>query len=154
MKVGEEKVVAIEYTAKLDSGEVVEGKEKPAHQSFIFGKNQVFPALEKKLRGLGAGDTTNVTLTPQESFGSRKTELMKKVPLSQFPSDLKVEPGYMYQTRDSSGKPRFFSIREKNEETALLDFNHPLAGENLHFEITIIDVRPATSEELTSPSST
>ncbi len=153
MKVENDAVVEIEYTVTLDSGEVVEGKDQPARYSFIFGRGQIFPALEEQLRGLDVGDTTEVTLSPEEGFGQPRPELMREVPLSEFPPDLEIEVGHMYRTMDDKGNPMYFSIKEKKEDTAVLDFNHPLAGENLHFKVRIVNVRPATIEELAEVSS-
>ncbi|MCD6214430.1 MAG: peptidylprolyl isomerase [Candidatus Desulfofervidus sp.] len=148
MKVGANTMVEIEYTVTLDSGEVVEGGEQPARYSFIFETGQIFPALERKLKDLEPGDTTEVTLAPVEAFGEIKSELMKKVALSEFPPDLEIEIGHMYRTVDSKGNPMYFSVKEKDENEVLLDFNHPLAGKTLHFKVLIADVRPASSEEL------
>ena len=153
MKIENDAVVEIEYTVTLDSGEVVEGKDQPARYSFIFGRGQIFPALEEKLRGLEADDTTEVTLSPEEGFGQPRPELMREVPLSEFPPGLEIEVGHMYRTMDDKGNPMYFSIKEKKEDTAVLDFNHPLAGENLHFKVRIVNVRPATVEELAEVSS-
>jgi len=153
MKVGANTMVEIEYTVTLDSGEVVEGGEQAARYSFIFETGQIFPALERKLKDLEPGDTTEVTLAPVEAFGEIKSELMKKVPLSEFPPGLEIEIGHMYRTVDSKGNPMYFSVKEKDEQEALLDFNHPLAGKTLHFKVLITNVRPATSEELAKASS-
>lgn len=153
MKVDNDAVVEIEYTVKLDSGEIVEGGDKPARYSFIFGRGQIFPALEAKLKGLESGDTTEVVLAPAEGFGEVRPELMREVPLSEFPQDLELEEGHMYRTVDAQGNPMYFTLKEKKEDTALLDFNHPLAGENLHFKVAIVNVRPATAEELAEVSS-
>ncbi|MCD6319082.1 MAG: peptidylprolyl isomerase [Candidatus Desulfofervidaceae bacterium] len=153
MKIDNDTVVEIEYTVKLDSGEIVEGGDQPARYSFIFGRGQIFPALEEKLRGLESGASAEVTLTPAEGFGEVRPELMREVPLTDFPSDLELEEGHMYRTVDTQGNPMYFTIKEKKEETALLDFNHPLAGENLHFKVVIVNVRPATAEELAEVSS-
>ena len=153
MKIDEDMMVEIEYRVSLDSGEVIEGKDKPARYSFIFGKGQIFPALERKLKGLKAGDKTEVTLAPVEAFGERRVELMREVPLSEFPPDLELEVGHMYRTVDAQGNPMYFSIKEKTEDKALLDFNHPLAGENLHFKVSVLNVRPATAEELAEAGS-
>ncbi|HDD45474.1 MAG TPA: peptidylprolyl isomerase [Candidatus Desulfofervidus auxilii] len=153
MKIDTDMVVEIQYTVTLDSGEVVEGAKEPARYSFIFGKGQIFPALERKLKGLKPGDTMEVTLTPAEGFGERRPELMREVPLSEFPPDLEIEVGHMYRTVDAQGNPMYFSIREKTDKTAILDFNHPLAGENLHFKVSVVSVRPATAEELAEAGS-
>ncbi len=153
MKVDNDTVVEIEYTVTLDSGEVVEGKDQPARYSFIFGRGQIFPALEQNLKGLETGEMTEVTLSPEEGFGEPKPELMREVSLSEFPPDLEIEEGHMYRTMDDKGNPMYFTIKEKKEETAVLDFNHPLAGENLHFKVKIVNVRPATAEELAEVSS-
>ncbi|MCD6255944.1 MAG: FKBP-type peptidyl-prolyl cis-trans isomerase [Deltaproteobacteria bacterium] len=149
MKIGEGMMVEISYSVRLDSGEVVEGgAEGAARYSFVFGKGQIFPALERKLKGLEPNDTIKVLLTPVEGFGEVRKELVKEVPLKDFPPDLEIKEGHMYRTVDHRGNPTYFSVKNIKDDVAILDFNHPLAGENLHFDITVLSVRPATPEEL------
>ncbi len=150
MKIAKDMRVEIEYSVKLDSGEFVEGNPKRdlAHLSFIYGRGQIFPALEEKLKGLEPNNEVEVTLSPKEAFGEIREDLIKQVPLNQFPPNLEIKKGHTYRTKDAKGKDAYFVIKDIKDNIATLDFNHPLAGKNLHFDITIRSVRPASAEEL------
>ncbi len=150
MKIDKDMRVEIEYSVKLDSGEIVKGdpKEGLARRSFIYGRGQFFPALEEKLKGLEPNDEAEVTLSPKEAFGERREDLIKQAPLKYFPPNVEAKKGRTYKTKDDKGKDSYFVIKDIKDDIATLDFNHPLAGENLHFDITIRSVRPASAEEL------
>lgn len=149
MKIDEGTVVEISYSVELDSGEVIQGGPgEPTRYSFVFGKGQVFPALERKLKGLEPNSTVKVVLTPVEGFGEIRQDLIKEAPLKDFPSNLEIKEGHMYRTVDQRGNPTYFSVKNIKDDVAVLDFNHPLAGENLHFDITVLSVRPAMPKEL------
>ena len=151
MKIDKDMMVEIEYTCKLDTGEIVTGDPKGglARHPFIFGRGQILPALEKKLKGLEPNDQIEVTLSPGEAFGKIREDLIKEAPKNIFPPDLELKEGYRYQTRNPSVKPAYFTVRKiKEDGMVVLDFNNPLAGKKLHFDISIRSVKPASTEEL------
>ena len=150
MKIGKDMRVQIEYSVKLGSGEFVEGDSKRdlAHLSFIYGRGQIFPALEEKLKGLEPNDEVEVTLSPKEAFGEIRGDLIKQTPLKYFPSNVEIKKGHTYKTKDNKGRDTYFVIKDIKDDITTLDFNHPLAGKNLHFDITIRSVTPASTEEL------
>ncbi len=151
MKIGKDMEVEIEYTCKLDTGENVTGdpKEGLARRSFIYGRGQFFPALEQRLKRLEPNDQIEVTLPPEGAFGKVREDLIKEAPIEIFPPNLEVKEGQRYQTHNPVAEPTYFTVRKiKEDGTVILDFNNPLAGEKLHFDITIRSVRPASAEEL------
>ena len=147
MKVSEDKFVTIDYTLKLTNGDLVETSEGGAPFGFIFGRQQIIPGLEKGLRGLEEGDSATIEVSPEEGYGERREELLQGIPRAQFPQDAELKPGAIFQTMGPQG-PVTFTIHEVNEDTVIADFNHPLAGETLLFDIKVREVRDATAEEL------
>jgi len=151
LKIDKDTRVEIEYTCKLDTGEIITGdpKEGLAHHPFIFGQGQMLPALEERLKGLKPNDQIEVTLSPDEAFGKIREDLIKETPRNKFPPNLELKEGHRYETRIPSGEAAYFTVRNiKEDGMIVLDFNHPLAGETLHFDITVRSVRPASTEEL------
>ncbi len=147
MKVSEDKFVTIDYTLKLTNGELVETSEGGAPFGFVFGRSQIIPGLEKGLKGLEEGETATIKVTPEEGYGERREELLQGIPRNYFPQDADLRPGAAFQTMGPQG-PVTFTIHEVQEDTVIADFNHPLAGETLLFDIKVTEVRDATPEEL------
>jgi len=147
MKVQEDKFVSIDYTLRLSDGELVESSEGGAPFGFIFGRSQVIPGLERGLEGLEEGDTAQITVTPEEGYGVRREELLQGIPKTYFPQDADLSPGSAFQTMGPQGQVTFV-IHEVQGDTVIADFNHPLAGKTLHFEVTVKSVRDVTPEEL------
>lgn len=147
MKIGKDAVVGIEFSMSLDSGEEVDRSEPGKPLSFVFDSGQMLPGLEQKLEGMEAGQSTKFTVEPEDGFGMPREELLQKVPRSRFPeeNELKVGMAFMF-TGPSGSHP--FTVREIDDDNVTIDFNHPLCGERLHFDVKVVEVRQATSEEL------
>ena len=152
MKIGKDMKVDIDYNFKLDRGKIIPGEPKGglAHRaSFIFGRGQILPALEQRLKGLEPNNQIEVTLPPEEAFGKVREDLIKEAPIEIFPPNLEVKEGQRYQTHNPVAEPTYFTVRKiKEDGTVILDFNNPLAGEKLHFDISIRSVKLASTEEL------
>ncbi len=146
--VAEGMVVTVDYTLTLDNGEVADTTQGGMPLRFLSGGGQLLPAFEDALIGLIAGDETQVTLTPEDGYGEYDEEAFEEVPIDQFPTDQRLELGMAIGVQDSSGEMYEAHISEIHDDTVILDYNHPLAGETLHFTIKVLDARPATEEEL------
>jgi FKBP-type peptidyl-prolyl cis-trans isomerase SlyD len=96
---------------------------------------------------MAVGEQRTVVVEPSEGYGDFDPEAFTEVPLEAFPDDMSVEPGASLSVRDESGNLYDAHVAEVRESTALLDFNHPLAGQTLHFEVRIAGLRAATEEE-------
>ena len=148
LKVKDGVVVSLDYTLRLDDGEIVDASEGEALE-YLHGYGQIIPGLEKALVGLTVGDSKKVVVPPGEAYGDVNMEAFEIVPRSMFPDDLELEEGLELSLRDvETNEPFDATITEIRESEVMLDFNHPLAGETLHFEISIPALRPATEEEL------
>ncbi len=138
--------VAIDYVLTLDSGEVIDKSEPGKPLGFIFGKGQIISGLERALEGMEAGEKTHVTIEPEDAYGMPREDLFREIPVSNFPKGMNLEPGMGFEVRSSQG-PLFFRIHEINDDVVVADFNHPLAGQRLHFDVTVVEVREPTLEE-------
>ena len=146
--VGADMVVAIDYVLKLDTGDMVDASPDGQPLEFLQGHGQIIPGLERALRGLAVGDEKEVVVEPHEGYGELDPDAYEVVPLEAFPPELSLEPGLTLQVQSSDGEPMLAAVAEIRPDTALLDFNHPLAGERLYFQVRVASLRAATGEEL------
>lgn len=147
--VAENVVVSLDYILTLDNDEVVDQSEKDAPLVYLHGYKNIVPGLESELTGMSIGDKKQVTVTPELGYGDRDPESLAEYPRDTFPDTLALEVGEPIPMRDSESGESFQAyITEIHPETIMLDFNHPLAGETLHFKVKIAGLREPTSEEL------
>jgi len=142
-------VVGIDYVMSLESGEVVDTTEGEEPLEILQGAGEVVEGLEKALYGLRVGESKHVVVPPEEGFGEYEEDSEVAMPRSEFPRDFELEEGmeiYMQTDEDDEPVPAYVVSVDRNE--VVVDFNHPLAGETLHFDVTVRSLRPATSEEL------
>ena len=151
MKIAENVFVAIDYCLTLDSGEEVDRSEQGEPLGFIFGRGQIIPGLENELLGMTSGDTAKVTVEPEEGYGVVRDEMRQEIQRSQFPPDAEIQLG-VFQAHGPNG-PIVFEIVDIKDDMITADFNHPLAGKRLHFDIKVTEVREATPEELVEEES-
>ena len=148
MNIADKKYVAIDYTLTLESGQEID--KSPAGQplGFITGTGQIIRGLEKALMGKAAGYNTKIVVEPADAYGPVRDDLFQDIPLSQFPDDVEVKPGMAFEAQGPRG-PFMITVSKVNDnDTVTVDLNHPMAGKQLHFEISVIEVREPTSEEL------
>jgi FKBP-type peptidyl-prolyl cis-trans isomerase SlyD len=147
MKIEIQRYVSMEYTLTLDSGEVIDKTEPGKPSTFICGAGQIIPGLEKALEGLEADQELKVTVEPEEAYGIPNPDFLKDIPREKFPSDINIEPGMQFEAPGHYG-PMRFHVAAVEDQVVKADFNHPLAGERLHFDVHINEVREATEDEL------
>ena len=142
------KVVSMHYTGTLEDGTVFDSSEGRAPLEFIYGIGQIIPGLEAGLEGLKVGDKKKIEgITPDKAYGEKHPEAMQEVPKSQLPQDMEVQVGMQLAAQGPQG-PIPVVIAEIKEESVVVDFNHPLAGKTLTFEVEIMDLRDADASEL------
>lgn len=141
-------VVSIKYRLTNNSGEVLDEADTENPFSYLHGHQQVIPGMENGLEGLKKGDTTKLTITPDEGYGDVNEQLKLTLKKDVFPKDFPVEEGMQFQADLGNGRRGVFYIVEVAGNEVKVDGNHPLAGETLNFEIEVIEVRKATPEEL------
>lgn len=141
-------VVTLDYTLTLDNGEVADSTQDGMPLRFLAGSGELLPAFEDALMGLAVGDELSVTLSPEDGYGEFDEEAFEEVGIENFPSLEGVEPGTAIEVHDSDGDTYTAFISEVRDDIVVLNYNHPLAGETLHFQVKVLDVRPASAEEL------
>lgn len=151
MQVGPGTIVTVDYTLRLDSGEVVDSSEGQEPMVFQFGQGQIIPGLERNLAGMQRGDTKDIRVPPEEAYGAHEPGATHQVPLDRFPEDITPQVGMRLTVQGPQGREMPFTIVAVSAEQATLDFNHPLAGENLNFSVTVRDVRPAGGGRIILP---
>ena len=133
------KTVSVEYTLKLDDGTTVDSNVDGDALSYTQGSSQILPALEEALLGLAIGDTKEVKLTAEQGYGLINPEAFQEVELDTIPEDAR-SVGAMLVATSPEGQQQPIRVHEVNEETVVLDFNHPLAGQALNFDVEILAI--------------
>jgi FKBP-type peptidyl-prolyl cis-trans isomerase SlyD len=147
-QVANDVIVTIDYTLTVD-GEVLDSSEEEGPLEYLQGHQNIIPGLERELAGMKVGGSKNVTVAPEDGYGDVDQEAIMDVPLSEFPEEVPLEKGFELEVTDKDGDIMLAKIVEVGETTVKLDTNHPLAGKTLHFDVKVVDLRPATDEELT-----
>jgi FKBP-type peptidyl-prolyl cis-trans isomerase SlyD len=136
-------VVTIRYVLRVE-GEIIDQGELP----YLHGYGNIIPGLEEALEGKKVGDSLQVSVPPEKAYGLEDPEGVRVIPRDQFPPDAPLEPGVQLFAQDENGQVLPFWIMEVEGDEVTIDFNHPLAGETLNFDVTISSIRAATQEEL------
>jgi FKBP-type peptidyl-prolyl cis-trans isomerase SlyD len=147
MQIAKNKVVSIDYTLTNAKGEVLDKSSKGQPLQFIQGQGQLIPGLEKVLEGKVAGDAIKAQIPAKDAYGDRDEELMQIIPKDSFAEipDLKV--GMELEAEGDDGV-RVITVVGIEDDRVVVDGNHPLAGMDLNFDVTIVGVRDATEDEL------
>ncbi len=133
------KQVAIEYSVFSDDNTQIDSNVGKDPLIFLFGSHQILPALEEALRGLEVGDNKKVTLEPQHAYGDVNPHAYKKVASKLIPEDLRFEGALLVVSDEQFGE-MLIRVVSINGEEVVLDFNHPLAGKTLMFDVKVIDI--------------
>lgn len=147
MQVSKDKVVSIDYTLRDDQGQVLDTSSGREPLPYLHGAQNIIPGLEAALEGKRVGDTLSVTVLPADAYGERDAELVQDVPRDRFQGVSQIEPGMQFQAQTPQGR-RIVTVTKVDDQNVTVDANHPLAGQTLHFEVTVKDVRQATPEEV------
>jgi FKBP-type peptidyl-prolyl cis-trans isomerase 2 len=142
--------VRIRYRLRTDQGEYVRGdpREGDAILEFFTGYRQVLPSLEERLIGRSSGERLRFEIGPEDAFGQYREELIREKSFDEFPEGRSLEAGKWAVARDDRTRAAYgYYVREKKQDSIILDYNHPLAGKTLIYELVIEEVRPATHEE-------
>ncbi|MEB2285542.1 MAG: hypothetical protein B6D46_02480 [Polyangiaceae bacterium UTPRO1] len=148
MRAAPDTVVTIEYRATLTNGSVVDSTERCGPVTYLHGNEQIFLALEQAVEGLAAGDERRVSLSPQESYGEHRADLVRRLPRAQLPPDLVLEVGKRYTVQPPRGAAMIFRLAGIEDDDVLADFNNPAAGQGLDIWARVVAVRAATTEEI------
>ncbi|NOX80485.1 MAG: peptidylprolyl isomerase [Deltaproteobacteria bacterium] len=148
MKITDKLYVAMDYKLSLASGEEVDSSPPGESLGFITGASQIIPGLERALMGMSAGDSSRITVEPEDAYGPVVEDMFQEIPRSQFPDDVKVEPGMTFHAQGPHGQIVMTVSELKDNDVVVVDLNHPLAGQQLFFDVNIVEVREPSAEEL------
>ncbi len=133
--------VKFDYTLTVDK-EQVETTEGKQPLEYVHGKEMLIPGLEKALAGLKAGDTKTVIVKPEDAYGPVRPEAVREMDKEKLPKDITPQVGMVLEMQDPDGNAYPAMIKEVKDKTFMLDFNHPLAGKELTFDVKIVSVEP------------
>jgi FKBP-type peptidyl-prolyl cis-trans isomerase SlyD len=146
--IAEGRVVFMRYTMTLDDGRVVESRGTDAPFAYLHGAGNVVPGLEIQLHERQAGETFRVSVPPELAFGQIDPDHIKRIPRTDFPSDARLTPGMRFRSQLDDGMLLPAWVVDVDDRTVTVSFNHPLAGETLHFDVEVIEIRDARPDEL------
>ncbi len=141
-------VVAIDYSLRVD-GDVIDSSEGQEPLEYLQGHQNIIPGLEKEMLGMKIGESKEVEVQPKEGYGENDPEAFVEIPKNQFPEHIPVEIGTELQVENEQGQPVYARIDAIENNIVTLNFNHPLAGKKLHFNVKVLAIREANAEELT-----
>ncbi len=142
--------VVLDYTLRDDDDDVLDASDVDDGEPIVYihGYGMLVPGLEKALTGMAVGDEKTIVVAPEEGFGERDEELVLEVDRSEMPRPDAVQVGDELVAESPDGDEAIMRVIEVNTDSVVLDGNHPLAGERLHYTVVVRDVRPATEEEI------
>lgn len=147
MDIASDRVVLIHYTLKGDDGEVIDSSAGGDPLAYIQGHGNLVAGLEKALEGKQTGNKVIVSVPPEEGYGKHDATLIQRIPKRSLQGAGQVKKGMQFQARTDDGI-RVFTVTAVVGDMVTLDGNHPLADKTLNFDVEVVEVRDATSEEL------
>ena len=148
MKIEKNKVVSIHYTLKDDKGKLMDSSVDKSPLPFIQGIGQLISGLENQLEGKEKGEKLKAKIAPVDAYGEYRDDMVFEVEKKGFKGDEELKVGLQVEVELEEGKS-IAIVSKIDGEDVTLDLNHPLAGQTLHFDVEIMDVREPTEEELT-----
>jgi len=147
-KVAANMAVSMDYTLTVD-GEVLDSSEKNGPLEFLQGSGNIIPGLESALDGMAEGESKEVVVAAKDGYGESDPDEIQDVSRDEFPEEIPLNPGVDLEMKDEDDHILHGTILEVGEEDIKLDFNHPLAGKELHFSVKVVGLRAASEEEIT-----
>ncbi|MBE7563582.1 peptidylprolyl isomerase [Acidithiobacillus sp. HP-6] len=147
MIISNDKVVTIDYSLTDEEGELIDSSVGEEPLIYLHGHHGIIPGLEQALAGHRAGDKVEVSIPPEEGYGDWDEDLVEVVAKEDFDDPEDLEIGTQFETETDEGA-RLATVIDIEGDDVTVDLNHPLAGMTLNFDVTVLDVRDATAEEL------
>ncbi len=132
------KVISLEYTVTLEDGQPVDTNVGQDALTYTQGANQIIRGVEAAVEGMEVGQTKQVVVSPTEGYGDRDPNAVHEVPKAKIPQEAKI--GTMLHGKDANGREIRPTVSAINADTVILDFNHPLAGKTLHFDLKVVNI--------------
>jgi len=148
MTITAKKVASIHYTLKNDDGAVIDSSEGQEPLAYLHGAHNIVPGLESELEGKVIGDKISVIVEPEQGYGEKSVEMIQVLNKDMFGGIDTIEVGMEFHAETPQGM-QVVEVVDVEGDDITIDGNHPLAGQNLHFDVEVVEVRDATEEELT-----
>ena len=148
MKIQNNSAVSFHYSLTDDEGNSIDSSEGQEPLGYLHGAGNIIPGLEKALEGKSTGDSLTVAVEAAEGYGEVQKELIQEVPREAFQGIDSIELGMQFEAQTGQGGSVPVTVIEVTDKIITVDGNHPLAGKNLNFDVTIEEVREATEDEL------
>ena len=144
-------LITLHYTLKGTDGKVIETSKNKEPLKYVHGQRMMIPGLEKELTGMKVGGEKSVTVKPEDAYGPVNKDAYQEIPKEKVPaSGLKV--GAMLTGQGPQGQPIQARVHQIKEKTVVLDFNHPMAGKTLNFDVEVVDIQPAPPPPAAKPA--
>jgi FKBP-type peptidyl-prolyl cis-trans isomerase SlyD len=134
------KQVALEYSVFMDDGKLIDTNVGEDPVTFLQGSHQILPALEEAIQGLDEGDTKRIKLLPNQAYGDIDPNAYREVEPTAIPDHLRYE-GAVLGVQDETGQQFQIRVEKVDENKVVVDFNHPLAGQSLTFDLKVVSVK-------------
>ncbi len=141
-------VVQMAYSITDRNGRIIEARTSENPVEFICGHGQILKSLEEKLIGQVLGFKGDFKFDPDQAHGEYKKELVVEMKREQFPEGMEIKKGMKFESTGPDGEAVALHVMDVKDDVVLIDGNHPLAGEELNFSITILEIREAAKEEI------
>jgi FKBP-type peptidyl-prolyl cis-trans isomerase SlyD len=145
--VANDAVVSMAYKLVVD-GEVLDGANDADAIQFLQGHGNIISGLERELMGMKVGESKHVVVAPKDGYGEIDKKAIEDIASEEFPEGVTPEVGMELEIKDQEGNEMYGRVLAIKSDTVTMDFNHPLAGKQLHFDVKIVGLRAATDEEL------
>lgn len=132
--------VKVHYTGKLNDGTVFDSSMDRDPLEFTIGKGQLIPGFENGVIGMATGEKKTVTISCEEAYGKTRDDLVVQIEREKVPSNIEPKPGLQLQIKQPNGSMTDVLITDVTESTVTLDANHPLAGQDLTFDIEVVEI--------------
>jgi len=146
LTIAENTQVTLHFALKMEDGAVIDSNFEGQPATFIVGDGNLLPGFEKSLMGMKAGDEDSFVIRPEDAFGQSNPNNMQEMPRDQFASDMNLVEGLVVSFADAQKAETPGVVHSFDDEQVIIDFNHPLAGRDIIFEVKVVDVAVAIIE--------
>ncbi len=139
--------IKVEYTGKLEDGQVFDTSEGKQPLEFEVGAGKIIKGFDNAVIGMKKGEEKEITLKPEEAYGDPNPKLLQKIPREKLPEGQEPKPGMMLAMKTPDGRQVPVKIKEVSDKDITIDLNHPLAGKTLNFKIKVVDIGSGSEEK-------
>jgi FKBP-type peptidyl-prolyl cis-trans isomerase SlyD len=147
MAIKQDQIVGIKYTASVNSDVIDNNMQDEAPLYFMYGRGQMMPGLESRIAEMNVGDSSELVIPSEEAYGAHDPEAIQTVPREHL-SHLELHEGLVLQGQGENGQPVMVVVKDIQEDSVVMDHNHPLAGQDVNFSVTIEAIRDPSEQEL------